>query len=370
MSIVPVSEIALRMPSQGRIRTGVKGPKGEPRALDTFRLSSNDREAIEQIASLYGGTPKAWPQAPTADQWQVTTTAKELPIALPPDPLGGTPCYELWSRGGLQRRCDGVTCALPEATDDGATIGEQPCICVRNDALECKPIVRLAVILREVRFGGTWMIECKGWNGFHELPGMVDIIQSVQDRGIVRAVLALEKRQTKVMGRTKNFVVPTLRLADSADALARVDSALRSLGVAPVAQMTEMLGVGERLQDMERVQAMSVVDPGWDDGEPVDAEIVFEPLAEDWAAVDSAVRGICAKTWGFDEEDANAEWLLTKLQLVASERQWTDNLEAIMEDWWQNLRTILSRIEAGELEVVRTDDAKLTLQVPTSASST
>lgn len=264
--IVAIRNLATRMPEQGRIRIGEKGTKGNPVKLTEFRFTSSDESAVHAIAERYGGKPRPWDGAPNGGEWEVKTEASEIPIALPPDPLGGTPMYELWSGGGLVRRCDGETCHLPVASAEGGEMDEAPCVCVAQQALACKPKTRLTVILREIPFGGGWRLESGGWNVAHEMPGMVDMIQSLESRGLVTGVLALEQRTSKANGKTRKFVVPVLRPSVSVDELLAGAGRLKALS-APTAALA-------RVDDTPEP-----VTPEWYesvDEEIVDAEIVEE----------------------------------------------------------------------------------------------
>lgn len=218
-SIVPIAAMNRRLPELGRIRTGAKTEKAM-KALSTFRFTSSDRTALEQIAALYGGTVKPWadPKA-TEGQHEVITEAAEIAVALPADPLGGTPVYELWGGGGCERRCDGVTCETWVKGPDGPEVAEVACICVAKGEMACDPKTRLNVILPNVRGIGTWRLETKSWNAAQELPGMVDLIQSLQSRGITRATLRLEHKRSTQAGQTRKFIVPVLGLDASVEAL-------------------------------------------------------------------------------------------------------------------------------------------------------
>lgn len=228
---MPMSQIERRLPTAGRIRFGEKAPNGAPRKLDVFRFTSSDETAIREIAARYGGTPEPW--AAQVGQWQVKTHAKEIPVILPPNALGDGPTYELWSGGGCIRRCDGETALIPRSTGEGAELAEVPCVCVAAGKLDCKPTTRLVVLLPEVKFGGGWRIESTGWNAAQELPGMVEMISSLQDRGLLRATLALEPRTSKLGGKTRNFMVPVLRPAVSVDAILSGEGRVAALGAAP-----------------------------------------------------------------------------------------------------------------------------------------
>ena len=103
--IKPLAQLG-RTPEQGRIRLGVKTERAM-KSLDTFRFTSLDKSAIEQIASIYGGAVKSWtPPRSKQEQWEVITTTSEIRVYLPPHSIDVW--YEAWSGGGCQRRCDGV----------------------------------------------------------------------------------------------------------------------------------------------------------------------------------------------------------------------------------------------------------------------
>lgn len=276
-TIVPINQLDHRLQEHGRIRIGEKGAKGAPKKIDVFRFTSDDRDAIAEIAALYGGTVAAWNQ-----QWEVKTAAKAIPVILPPDPLGGTPVYELWSGGGCLRRCDGELCLVPQQTAGGAEMVETPCVCDAKGQLECKPKTRLTVILPEIRFGGGWRLESGGWNVAHEMPGMVAMIEQLQVKGLSRAELALEERVSKFAGQTRKFVVPVVRPAISVNLMIEGQGTVKALGMAPMSAAEEM----------ELVQAgVPVEELHGDfvklDGSHGDTYVV----ADDWDIVDAELVG-------------------------------------------------------------------------------
>lgn len=230
--VTPISQLGRRMPTAGRLRAGRKGDRGQPEKLNRWRATSHDEQAIRQIAARYGGEPQQWNDPKVAEgQWEVLTEAAELPIVLPPDPLGGTPIYEMWSGGGCQRRCDGVTCETTQQGPDGAEPAEVDCICAREGALACQPKTRLSVILPEVRFAGVWRIDTSSWNAARELPGMVDMVQALQAQagGLSRGVVALEERKSVSGGQTRRFMVPVVRNTHSPDEIASGEASLGAL---------------------------------------------------------------------------------------------------------------------------------------------
>lgn len=273
--VVPIANLSRRIPEAGRIRIGVRAGKAM-KALDTFRFTSSSEEALQQIAATYGGDVKPWsdPKA-AAGQFEVITAAAEIAIILPPDPLGGTPIYEQWSGGGCQRRCDGLTCTIVVKGPEGAEQNDVPCLCAAKGEMACEPHTRLSVLLPDVRFVGTWRLDTKGWNAAQEMPGMVDLIQSVQD-GLTRGVLRLVRRKSVFGGETRNFVVPVLGLTDSVDALAAGAMRVGALGMGPSVPALESASEGEDRPgpDGNGIPPAEPASPSDRDDDIVDAVIV------------------------------------------------------------------------------------------------
>lgn len=283
---VPLVSLARRIPEAGRIRLGEKtGSNGRPTSLDVFRFTSNDREALDQIAALYGGTVKPWGDPKAAKgQWEVKTTTTEVAVALPPDPLGGSPVYELWGGGGCERRCDGQVCTIATKGPDGPDFADVDCLCAAKGALACKVKVRLSVILPSIRFTGTWRLETSSDNAAAELPGMVDMIQSLQTRGLTHAVLRLTQRRSTVAGETHQYVVPTLgvpvsvmQLAAGEGGVSALDSPEpegRSLGQGDFIGQSTATDLGNFDHDVVDAELVDAVDPD----DPDDIDLTLEAL--------------------------------------------------------------------------------------------
>lgn len=263
-SVVPIANLQRRIPEAGRIRTGEKAGKAM-KALSTFRFTSHDEEALGQVAALYGGTVKAWSDPKAAPgQFEVVTQATEIRVVLPPDPLGGSPIYELWSGGGCQRRCDGVQATVLQQGPDGLEPNTVGCMCAAAGEMSCRVITRLNVILPEARFVGVWRLDTKSWNAAQEMPGMVDMIQGLQATGLQHAVLALKQRRSTDRGETHKFIVPMLGIPDTVEALVTGANRLGAL----------------RPAEVERPALAPAEAPAIEaapDDDVVDAELVDEP---------------------------------------------------------------------------------------------
>ena len=258
--VEPLTENYSRVPEQGRIRLGIQDEgRGFPKSLDTFRFTSPDRDAIENIAEIYGGSTKIWnnKKATPQNQWQVITEASDVRVFLPPNSIDVW--YEEWSGGGLLRRCDGIEAQVQSQTPDGTDIDIVPCVCSpmvdKGGSMLCDPHTRLNIILPDVRFGGTWRIESKGWSASRELPAMINLIYSMQDKGMTVARLSLEKRKKISGGKTRNYVVPKLSVDSSPVEIMSGDAV-------PQIEQPEVPAIAER-STVEIIEA-EIVEDGWD----------------------------------------------------------------------------------------------------------
>ena len=267
----PIAEISSGRPQQaGRIKLGkkvpIRGGGQRPTSIETFRFVSRDVESVQKLAALYGGTVQMVDGA--AD---LESQAREINVILPPDPLGGTPIYELWSGGGCQRRCDGEEATVPVRTNDDVSFIDTPCICAQRDQMECKPTVRLSVLIPEVNLSGVWNLKTNSWAAAREMQQMVSLIEMAQTRGLVAATLAVEQREQMTLGQKKKFVVPVLRLkatlaelaAGAGNALGMPEPALAALGASePITQeqRLQLNAAWHVASEDERAAAMQVIE--------------------------------------------------------------------------------------------------------------
>lgn len=209
---MPILTLQQRLRELGRIRIGQKvatsNGRTRPGKLDRFRLTSPSKELIERVAKQYGGTVNPWTPDGGAGQYEVITDAKRMPIHVPPQPV--SQYFELWSGGGCQRRCDGVTELLKD----------RPCICGPDpEQRQCKPTTRLNVVLSEIEGVGVWRLESHGYYAALELPGVAELLAQTQTKRYVEAFLGLEQRTAKRDGQTRHWMVPTIDVAVTPAAL-------------------------------------------------------------------------------------------------------------------------------------------------------
>jgi len=235
---MPILSLQRQLTEQGRIRIGVqvtKNGKSRPEKLETFRFTTASRDRADSVASAFGGEVVPWLND-GRDGWEVITPAKEIPVLIPP----GQPVsqwFELWSGGGCQRRCDGVT----EKQSGKA------CLCPADPAMRsalsatgqaCKPTTRLNVMLRDVLGVGVWRLESHGFYAAVELAGMAELLSEANARGVrLPATLRLEQRSAKRDGQTRRYAVPVLDVGATPAALLGADTATRATLTAPDAAL-------------------------------------------------------------------------------------------------------------------------------------
>lgn len=301
MSVTPVVR-PRRVQEHGRIRFGVKGGK-YPKAIDTFRFTSPDKQAIEQIAELYGGTVHQWSDrsARVQNQWEVITESNSIEVWVPPDSV--STALELWSAAGCQRRCDESSCMVMDAEEP------VPCICVAKGVRECSPKTRFNVVLPDIDFGGVWRGESGSWDARDEMIAMMDLIDTVRDMGqpfLVCRLILKDMKKTK-KGETHRWKYPQLIPQDSLRSIVQGATQFTALvqgndGVVRPQLITpdnhEPLAIGHAAevvaQDEEVIDA-EVID---------DAPVVFERVADAVRAGysrDQLVKGD-DKKWRLKEE--------------------------------------------------------------------
>jgi hypothetical protein len=207
---VSILDLQRTIAEAGRIRIGqqvpTSGGRTRPEKLSTFRLTSPDKRRIEEAAVLFGGRVAAW-AAPAGPQWEVVTGTAELQVIVPPQAMAFSQHLELWSAGGCQRRCDGVT----------EVLSQQPCLC-DPEQRECDYHTRLSVMIRDLPGLALWRLDTQGWYAARELAGAVEILTLAAGRGLmIPARLLLEQRSVKRPGKdgkaqTLRFAVPRLDL--------------------------------------------------------------------------------------------------------------------------------------------------------------
>ncbi len=203
----------------GRLRAGTfekpAGGRGRPTRSKTWILTSHQRDYLDAAADEWGGEVHEWePQGNGAKAWRLITDADAVDAILPPgDPLSQH--YEMWSRGGCQRRCDGET----------EQLSNRPCVCLEDFGEEfhlqppeqaCRPHTRLSVILPNIPDLGVWRMESKGFYAANEIAASIDLIrEATGGRVMVPIRLRIEPRKRVAQGKTKQYPVIVVEIRGS-----------------------------------------------------------------------------------------------------------------------------------------------------------
>ena len=284
---MPILPIALqrRHAELGRIRLGQKNPdRGFPMKLDRFRFTSTSETYVRDLATLYGGEPRAW-ENQGIPGWEVLTEATNIPVIAVKGGL--SQWLEFWSGGGCIHRCDGETNVLtgePCDHDEHVKVGKK----VVNPHEEAKPTTRLSVMLPELEAIGVWRMESKGWNAAAEIPAVAELAQFVGE--LVPARLVLQERRTVRDGETSRFVVPVLDLQIGA-------AKLREVVAAKMGGATELNGSEHAAPALEAAKAAA-------DREPAAVEQLLIPTPEQIAAADA---GTLRAMIGYLEQNGQGE---------------------------------------------------------------
>lgn len=282
MSNILLEHVDRRLPLHGRIRIGIKTKTRQGReSITTFRFTSPDELAIHAIADLYGATtgPRPWHDAKASppDQFEVITPARAIRVWLPREQAISA-WYELWSGGGCLRRCDGITAQLQ--SKDGWQ--DAPCPCAKRGHRECEIKLRLSVLLPEIRFGGVWRLDTSSKNALAELPGMTEVITTLQESaaGLIEASLELDEQVSK--GGRERYVVPRLRMLVSPMEILSGEATPTMAAVGPGQNVTSTPALGTGIHEARVVGTHTPIEVSSRDtiDEIVDAELVPPAASE------------------------------------------------------------------------------------------
>lgn len=301
-TIVPLINLQRILKKEGKIRLGIRreGKRGDgstytrPDRLEEFRFTSSNREVLEELAVMYGGTVTPWEGEP--GQFELVSKANEIFVTLRPGISEPRLSYEYWTAKDCQRRCNGEVCEMA----DGGRLVTSGCRCqdrnflmsqlpekkrkLTGDDLEaaledvqCKKTTRIQLQLAGTTALGVWTLESHGYFAMTELAPTVTSALQVSGGMPILMILALEPRELD-QGRRK-FVVPVLRVAKNASArlqalggvnLAEVIAAPvlapspAALGYQPPAGYNVDLSTGELVENDDAaiaIEAQIVEDP-------------------------------------------------------------------------------------------------------------
>jgi Recombination directionality factor-like len=221
-----VLDIQRRGQQIGRIRIGqlVRTDKGKmrPEKLDTFRFTTASRTSAEAIAVLYGGQVREW----EGGGYEVITAKSDIGVTVPPRDQVISQWYEMWTKGGCQRRCTSQheqisngPCLCPHATnpDDEAEVAakgaERSRLASLNPPQACKLVTRISVMIPDLPGLGIFRLDTGSYYAATEIGDSAALMQTARDKGIfLPAVLRIEQRSRVANGQTKKYPVPVLEI--------------------------------------------------------------------------------------------------------------------------------------------------------------
>jgi hypothetical protein len=244
----------------GDIRLGAKVPDSSkngyhPTSLDTFRFTSGSRYAIEAAAREFGGEVLPWMNDYGRQiGWQVITGVSELDVQIPPHDAVIDQWYRMYSRGGQQRKCDGVReilsggeCLCPHATDL-TNADEVRAKSIERDELAkrgqaCSRYTQIYVRLPSLPDIGVWRVTTGGFYAAREVQDKIDALLIARSQDVyLAAALRIEPRDRMENGKLKKFGVLVIELRDSMVALVG-----GQLEAGAVAGLRRLAAVQERL---------------------------------------------------------------------------------------------------------------------------
>lgn len=199
----------------GRLRTGFtdhSGDKPRPVKSATWVVSSHAEHYVAAAAELWGGRVEKWkPLGDKPEQYRVITQAASIDALMPPgDPL--SQYNEMWNKGGVTRRCDGVT----------ENLSGRPCLCLAQYGEDwhlqskknvCAATTRLNVMLPDMPDLGVWRAETKSFYAANEWAATADMVHlGSGGKGLVPISMRIEPRERVAGGTTKRFPVVVVEI--------------------------------------------------------------------------------------------------------------------------------------------------------------
>jgi len=222
---MPILDVQRRGQQIGRLRIGqqVRTDSGKmrPARLDTFRFTTASKTTADAIAALFGGTVRDW-----EGQYEVITGKSEIGVTVPPRDQVVSQWYEMWTKGGCQRRCDSQTeklsgkpCLCPHAEDPGdddevaRAAHERAMLAAKNPPQACKLVTRISVMIPDLPGLGVFRLDSGSYYAATEIGDSAELMQMARDKGVfLPAILRIEQRSRVAGGTTKKFPVPVLEV--------------------------------------------------------------------------------------------------------------------------------------------------------------
>jgi len=194
----------------GRFRSGQQ-VQGLPQSLSEWRVTSDDKAVLEDVAALLGGTPAKWET--TSDQvWELLTDATSLNVDI--FSVDGKFTYFNNKQKRPIRVCNGVTQEDGKPCQCPGTIPERKLKAKESDG--CDPEVRTVFKLADLPDLGKFWFQSGSWGLAAAASGLEEELAELgggEMGGSAPGTLTLKKieYETKA-GRSVAYTLPVIKL--------------------------------------------------------------------------------------------------------------------------------------------------------------
>jgi len=336
-----VLDIQRRGQQIGRLRIGqqVQASNGKmrPARLETFRFTTGSRTTAQAIAALYGGKVRDW-----SGEFEVITGKSEIGVTVPPRDEVVSQWYEMWSKGGCQRRCDsqreqisGGPCLCPHAGDpsDADEVArkalERSDLAKLNPPQACKLVTRISVMIPDLPGLGVFRLDTGSFYAAVEIGDSAALMQVARDRGVfLPAILRIEQRQRVAGGQTKKYPVPVLEVLTTFRDLAT--GAIESAGI--MAQLPPAPGEQPRAIASGAQKAAAAREPA--PGEPVFDRMTPEQQAQ---SITNAAAKATTRAQVRDLKAMAEAHRLTSVMICPPGADYHEELDSYLHARWEDL---------------------------------
>lgn len=236
----------------GKIRLGDRKPdRGAGKTRTTWRLTSPNKLAIEQVQAVYGGTVSQW-----EGQWELLSDTATLSVMIDTR-MSLDEGFEQYNGKTRTHDCDGLHCNFREIVRRGdkilscSDVRRVQCLCdprelgaaLPDEERKCDTRTSLRVILPCTEDLCLWQFDSKSLQFNREVNGTLDSLRAIYDPVGVRhgyCLLTIQQRKSTVGDSVKHWSVAVLSMDPNPPDLVKT-----LLSRTPSAQSQRSLGTGD-----------------------------------------------------------------------------------------------------------------------------
>ena len=198
----------------GRFRAGHQINK-RPQSLEEWRVTSDDKELLETVSGLLGGSVQTWDNDKTP--FEVFTDQKSVSVTVERIFSGMT----LWGRAGAIHRCDGETISYPEEMKGqpcnmaGKSIEERKA--GATNGTSCSPDITIRFRLTGQENLGLFEFKTGSWGMARDIAKVESDLEKLG--GKAEGTLTLEPVEfvQKSTGQNRRFIKSSVTLTKAAE---------------------------------------------------------------------------------------------------------------------------------------------------------